>query len=50
MVESRYMSVLSSFSAEEIAEGLREMGEKYGVLETLVFTDHFDYITAVKPE
>jgi len=50
MVESRYMSVLSSFSAEEIAEGLREMGEKYGGLETLVFTDHFDYITAVKPE
>ena len=50
MVESRYMSVLSSFSAEEIAEGLREMGEKYGVLETLVFTDHFDNLTAVKPE
>jgi SAM-dependent methyltransferase len=49
MVENCYMSVLSSFSAEEIAEGLREMGEKYGALETLVFTDHFDYITAVKP-
>jgi SAM-dependent methyltransferase len=49
MVESRYMSVLSSFSAEEIAEGLREMEEKYGVLETLVFTDHFDYIMAAKP-
>jgi hypothetical protein len=50
MVESCYMSVLTSFSAEEIAEGLREMEEKYGVLETLVFTDHFDYITAVKSE
>ena len=50
MVESRYMSVLSSFSAEEITEGLREMEEKYGALETLAFTDHFDYITAVKPK
>lgn len=50
MVESRYMSVLSSFSTEEIAEGLRQMEQKYGALETLVFTDHFDYITAVRPE
>jgi hypothetical protein len=33
MVENRYLSVLSSFSAEEIAEGLREMGEKYGVAQ-----------------
>jgi hypothetical protein len=52
MVENCHMPVLSSFSAAEIAEGLREseIGEKYGVLETLVFTDHFDDITAVKPE
>ena len=50
MVESRYMSVLSSFSAEEMAEGLREMERKYSAVETLAFTDHFDYLTGIKPE
>ena len=49
MVENRYMSVLSSFSPEEIAEGLREMDAKYGGVETLAFIDHFDYLTGVKP-
>lgn len=48
MVENRYMSVLSSFSAEEVREGLAEMEQKYGGLATLTFVDHFDYITAVK--
>ena len=48
MVGGRYMSVLSSFSAEDIAEGLREMERRYGALETLEFIDHFDYIAGIK--
>ncbi|HEV2767419.1 MAG TPA: methyltransferase domain-containing protein [Acidimicrobiales bacterium] len=48
MVASQYMSVLSSFSEEEIAEGLREMDETYAEVEVLEFTDHFDYIVGYK--
>jgi ubiquinone/menaquinone biosynthesis C-methylase UbiE len=48
MVERCYMSVLSSFTADEIRDGLMEMDRKYKDVETLRFVDHFDYITAVK--
>ena len=49
MVANQYMSVLSSFSQREIADGLVEMERKYGSRETLEFTDHFDYITGIRP-
>jgi ubiquinone/menaquinone biosynthesis C-methylase UbiE len=48
MVERCYMSVLSSFTADEIRDGLAEMDRKYKDVETLRFVDHFDYITGVK--
>lgn len=48
MVANRYMSVLSSFTPEELGEGLKEMEEKYGSRPVLEFTDHFDYITGIK--
>jgi SAM-dependent methyltransferase len=48
MVESQYMTVLSSFSAEELAAGLQEMKLRYADTELLEFVDHFDYITAWK--
>jgi ubiquinone/menaquinone biosynthesis C-methylase UbiE len=49
MVRSSYMSVLTSFSDEELQAGLQEMEQKYRDQPTLEFTDHFDYLTAVKP-
>jgi ubiquinone/menaquinone biosynthesis C-methylase UbiE len=48
MVESQYMTVLSSFSDEELAAGLQEMERRYADTELLEFFDHFDYITARK--
>jgi ubiquinone/menaquinone biosynthesis C-methylase UbiE len=48
MVESCYMSVLTSFEKEELRAGLDEMRARYGHLDTLRFVDHFDYLTAVK--
>ncbi|MFP3913530.1 MAG: class I SAM-dependent methyltransferase [Actinomycetota bacterium] len=48
MVENRYMSVLSSFTDEELEAGLAEMDQRYGHLDTLRFIDHFDYLCAVK--
>ncbi|MFQ5879068.1 MAG: class I SAM-dependent methyltransferase [Dehalococcoidia bacterium] len=48
MVEGRYMSVLSSFSDEEIRQGLAEMADTYADRSVLNFLDHFDYITARK--
>lgn len=48
MVESCYMSVLSSLSADEIQEGLAEMGKTYAKEDVLKFIDHFDYLTATK--
>lgn len=48
MVENRYMSVLSSFTDEELRAGLAEMDERNGHLDTLRFVDHFDYLSAVK--
>lgn len=47
-VRDRFMTVLSSFSDEEITEGLEEMEAKYRDKTELEFTDHFDFITAVK--
>jgi SAM-dependent methyltransferase len=48
MVEACYMSVLSSFSQDEIREGLVEMDRTYADRLILEFTDHFDYIAALK--
>lgn len=48
MVENCYMSVLTSFEEEELRAGLDEMEQRYGDRETLIFIDHFDYLTAVK--
>ena len=48
MVRGQYMSVLSSFSAEEIEEGLEEMSATYADRDTLEYNDHFDYILARK--
>lgn len=48
MVENRYMSVLSSFSDEELQAGLAEMDERYGHHDVLRFVDHFDYLCGVK--
>lgn len=47
-VENQFMTVLSSFTEKEMAEGLNEMEELYKDVETLSFIDHFDYLTAVK--
>lgn len=48
MVESQYMTLLSSFSPEELASGLREMEARYADVDVLEFVDHFDFITARK--
>lgn len=49
MVRHRYMSVLTSFSEEELEVGLDEMARTYAAEDTLRFVDHFDYLTATKP-
>jgi len=48
MVAGRYMSLLSSFSDDDLQAGLAEMAERYADREVLEFTDRFDYITAIK--
>lgn len=48
MVEAQYMSVLSSFSNEELEEGLAEMAETYADTDVLEFIDHFDFIAGRK--
>lgn len=48
MVESQYMTLLSSFSPEELGAGLREMEARYADVDVLEFVDHFDFITARK--
>lgn len=50
MVRTGYMTVLSSFSDEEIEEGIEEMEIKLVGKEILEFEDHFDFIVAWKPE
>ncbi len=49
MVRNCYMSVLSSFEPDEIEAGVAEIEERYAGQDTLRFTDHFDYLTAVRP-
>jgi len=48
MVQSCYMSVLTSFTEEEMEAGLAEMNAKYVNEPVLSFIDHFDYLTATK--
>lgn len=48
MVASRYMSVLSSFSDDELRAGLDEMAERWAGVEVLDFVDHFDFIVGRK--
>lgn len=48
MVGGCYMSALTSLSNKELREGLLEMEQKYKAVETLEFTDHFDYLTAIR--
>lgn len=48
MVRGCYMSLLTSFSSDQLAAGLREMERKYADIETLRFNDHFDYIVGHK--
>jgi ubiquinone/menaquinone biosynthesis C-methylase UbiE len=50
MVESQYMSVLSSFDDDELAAGLAEMDDKHAGVEVLEFVDHFDYIAGYKTD
>jgi trans-aconitate methyltransferase len=49
MVSHRYMSVLTSFTPDELEAGLEEMARTYADVEDLTFVDHFDYLTATKP-
>lgn len=48
MVCERYMSVLSTFSDDDLEEGITEMERTYGENDVLEFTDHFDYLAASK--
>ncbi len=48
MVRACYMSLLTSFSDEELAAGLKEMERKWADIEILKFNDHFDYIAGYK--
>jgi SAM-dependent methyltransferase len=48
MVRNCYMSVLTSFSEDELAAGLQEMADRYADREVLSFVDRFDYLTATK--
>lgn len=48
MVASGYMSVLSSFSDDELRRGLREMEQTHADREMVEFTDHFDYLVGYK--
>ena len=46
MVEHRYMSVLTSFSDEELQAGIEEMRRRHGDKALLEFPESFDYLTA----
>lgn len=48
MVETRYMSLLSSFSDEEIKLGLREMEQHQRDVDTLQFRDRFEFVLGIK--
>jgi 2-polyprenyl-3-methyl-5-hydroxy-6-metoxy-1,4-benzoquinol methylase len=49
MVETGYMSVLTSFEDDELEAGVKEMTERYADRSVLEFTESFDYLTATKP-
>lgn len=49
MVETGYMSVLTSFEEDELQAGLQEMRERYADIDVLRFPDRFDYVTGRKP-
>lgn len=48
MVKNRYMSLLSNFTDEEIAEGLNEMSDKYFQESSLNFNDVFVVVKGIK--
>lgn len=48
MVRNCYMSVLTSFSEEELTAGLEEMEATHAGTDVLRFVDRFDYLTATK--
>ena len=48
MVRTRYMSLLSTFTDEEIELGIREIEHRYRDTETLQFTDRFQLVLGVK--
>lgn len=48
MVRERYMSVLTTFSEDELEDGIAEMERTYAGDDVLEFTDHFDYIVGTK--
>ena len=47
-VASQFMSVLSSFTPDEMEAGLAEMRQTYADTDVLEFNDHFDYIVGYK--
>ena len=49
MVQSCYMSVLTSFSRDELEAGLAEMNARHVDQDMLEFVDHFDCLTATRP-
>ena len=48
MVENCYMSLLSEFNDAELAEGLKEIEEKYQDKSVLKFSDRMVFIIATK--
>ncbi len=48
MVQHCYMSVLTSFTPDELQAGIAEMKEIHADQDVLEFVDHFDFITARK--
>ncbi len=46
MVEGRFMSLLSSFSDDELAVGIDEIREQLGDATTVTFPDTFEFISA----
>lgn len=46
MVTNRFLSVLSTFSDDEIADGVREMASQLGDVETIRFQDNYEFIVA----
>ncbi|MEJ2871090.1 class I SAM-dependent methyltransferase [Actinomycetospora sp. OC33-EN08] len=49
MLESRYMSVLDGFSADELAEGVAQFRHAYREQPVLRFDDHFAFVTGWVP-